>query len=358
MYIREIKLKNYRNYSTRSFSFSPEGSLITGKNGIGKTNLLEAISYSAFGKSVRLHPDQEIIQFKEKSFFIEALFVQDDKEYKFKIFYEKNRKRIKLNNNAVTKISLLYSYVKVVYFSSEDIWIITGSRLKRRAFFDQAITQTSLLYSDILIKYYRVVEQRNAILKDRSLADQLDYWNKAFIEKAIELHKYRVQYLAPFCEKAEDILNKITDSQEAITIDYIAHNKVVYEEEFLNDYLVKIKESEFEARRTLIGPHLDEYQLNINGYSAKRYSSQGQKRTLAIALRFAQLQMITKYDDHKPIIIFDDALSELDKARVEEIFALFDDTYQILVASPNTDNYTSFNLPEINLQKDELDEIN
>ncbi len=357
MNIKEISLYNFRNYSKQKFKFEKEGSLITGKNGVGKTNLLEAICYPAFGKSVRQFADVDLINFDSSEFAITSIYEDDNKIFNFQILCSKNKKVIKLNNTPINRISELYNYLKIVYFSADDIWLVNGNRQKRRSFFDQAITQSSVLYSEVLREYYRVLEQRNSILKDEKFKSQLKQWNQQFISKAIELVEYRKKYLARFIKIAEAILNDITDSFESLEINYEANNHVEYEKEWLENYLAKVEPSEFEYKRTLIGPHLDEYDFNINGYSVKRYSSQGQRRSLVIALRFAQIGMIRESLKTLPIIIFDDALSELDKNRVEKILKLLTDEHQILIASPNIDNYNEFNFPVIELNKGLLNEI-
>ncbi len=357
MYIKDITLFNFRNYNCKKFLFEEQGSLITGKNGVGKTNLLEAISYSAFGKSIRQYADADLVNFDQSDFSIVANYQDSNRTYNYKITYAKNKKTIKLNNKPISRISDLYNYLKVVYFSADDIWLVNGNRQKRRSFFDQAITQTSVLYSDILREYYRILEQRNSILKKEKYDSQLKQWNDIFIKKAIELVEYRKQYLEKFMSYAENILNDITNSFEALEIEYETHGKVKYEQDCLYEYLDKIQEQEFENNRTLLGPHLDEYNFKINGYSVKRYSSQGQRRSLVISLRFAQIKMITESLKTSPIIIFDDALSELDKNRVDKILRLLNGEHQILIASPNIDNYRNFDFPVIDLSRKELDEI-
>ena len=351
MKIKEISLHNFRNYKQQKYKFDREGCLITGQNGIGKTNLLEAICYPAFGKSIRQFSDADLINFEASGFVINSLYEDSNKSYNFQIQYANNKKIIKVNNSSITRISELYNYLKIVYFSCDDIWLVNGNRQKRRSFFDQAITQSSILYSDVLREYYRILEQRNSILKEDKYKSQLKQWNELFITKAIELVEYRKKYLARFIKIAEDILNDITDSYESLEIDYEATSHIKYENEWLANYLLKIEQNEFEYKRTLVGPHLDEYSFNINGYSVKRYSSQGQRRSLVIALRFAQIQMIKESLNTAPIIIFDDALSELDKSRVEKILKLLTDDHQILIASPNIENYKIFNFPVIDLSK-------
>ncbi len=349
MYIKEISLYNFRNYTNQKFEFEKDGGLITGKNGIGKTNLLEAICYPAFGKSVRQFADADLVKFDSLEFAINSKYQDEHKNYDFQVIFSKNKKAIKLNNSPITRISDLYNYLKIVYFSADDIWLVNGNRQKRRSFFDQAITQSSILYSDLLREYYRILEQRNSIFKDDKFKSQLQPWNKQFISKAIEVVEYRKNYLAKFIKFAEDILNNITNSHESLQIDYEAFSHIVYESDWLENYLHKIEQNEFEYKRTLVGPHLDEYEFNINEYSVKRYSSQGQRRSLVIALRFAQIAMIKENSSCIPIIIFDDALSELDKNRVDKILSLLTNEHQILIASPNIDNYRGFSFPIIKL---------
>lgn len=356
MKIEEIKLHNFRNYKSQKFSFAAKGCLITGKNGIGKTNLLEAICYPAFGKSIRQSPDSDLVNFAERDFSIHSKYKEDHKVMDFTISYSKDGKSIKLNNSPIKRISELYNYLRIVYFSADDLDLVNGTRQKRRSFFDLAITQSSILYSDLLREYYRILEQRNSILKDRRGVEELSLWNEQYINKAIDLVNYRRKYLLKFKEQAEKILNHITDSVESVEIDYEASSNIKYEREWLKNYLQKIEEVEYDNGRSLIGPHLDEYNLKINSYSVKRYSSQGQRRSLVIALRFAQIYMIKENLRTSPIIIFDDALSELDEDRIKKILSLLTAEHQILIASPRIDNYREFNFPVIRLDEGQQDE--
>lgn len=351
MFIKEIVLTNFRNYNQNKFVFSPEGSIIVGPNGTGKTNLLEAISFPAFGKSIRQIPDSELIKFNEKEFFLTVLFAdKDNKSLKYHISYNNKGKKIKLNNNFVTKISDLYEFLKIVYFSSEDIALINGTRQKRRFFFDQSITQTNMLYGYTLKEYLKILHQRSCILKENKMTNQLSMWNKLFVTKALEIYCYREKFLEKFNIYANDYLNRITNSPEKLCINYQKQGNFDSSSKSMMDYLENLYDSEIEQGRTLTGPHLDEYDICLNNHSAKKFASQGQKRSIAIALRFAQLEMIKHNIKSKPIIIFDDALSELDKNRVDKIVSFLDDKYQILIATPNEENFKAFNLPKIELK--------
>ncbi|MDY6916052.1 MAG: DNA replication and repair protein RecF [Candidatus Cloacimonadota bacterium] len=352
MEILSLKLENYRNYLDFEISFPTEGAIIYGSNGIGKTNILEAIAYNAFGKSAQNSNDTELINFSKAFFRIEAQITMKNRKHFFETAVDKNRKIIKIDRATIDRISELYRYFKVVYLAPEDIQIVAGSPAKRRNFLDQAISQHSYSYIELLRNYNRILKQRNALFKEEITLSEKHSWDRQFAQYAAQIIEARLDYLHYFEENLNSLYSYI-GKDENLNLEYKYSFDLKKEgsiwQNFTN-YLEDIYDQEIYYQRSLCGPHLDDIDFRINKHSARKYASQGQKRSLAVAIRLAQAQLINSKDD-KPVLIFDDVLADLDKNRSQRIFELLKEQYQIFIATPNREHYQNFPLPIIDLEE-------
>ena len=354
MLISSLKIKNFRNYSDFKLQFNPEGALILGENGIGKTNLLESIAYFAFGKSFQTNKDLELINFSKAFFRIEADFNIKNKSHFFEAASDRSKKIIKINNTNIARISELYKYLKVVYFSPDDIEIIAGSPVFRRSFIDQAISQYSYEYIETLRNYKRILKQRNALFKTDYSTKEKRAWDEQFAKVGANIIELRLKYLEKFTLLLEKYYKEISGAREELSANYKYSfpndDEDIYDN--LMAHLLRIEEQEKYQERSLAGPHLDDIDIFIDSYSARNYSSQGQKRSIAIAMRLVQTELIKDKDNDTPILMFDDVLADLDKMRAERIIEMLKGKHQIFIATPNIANYRSFGLPEIDLKQE------
>ncbi len=352
MLISSLKIENFRNYSNFKLKFDPEGALILGENGIGKTNLLESISYFAFGKSFQTSRDLELINFSKAFFRIEAEFLIKNKSHFFEAASDRLKKVIKINNVNIARISELYKHLKVVYFSPNDTEIIAGSPVFRRSFIDQAISQYSFEYIESLRNYKRVLKQRNALFKTDYSTKEKRVWDEQFARVGTNIIELRLKYLVNFTPLLEKYYEEISGAREKLNANYKYSfpndDEDIYDN--LLAHLLQIEEQEKHQERSLAGPHLDDFDIFIDSHSARNFSSQGQKRSIAIAMRLVQTELIIEKDDDTPILMFDDVLADLDKMRAERIIGMLKGKHQIFIATPNITNYRSFGLPEINLK--------
>jgi len=352
--VKYLFLRNFRNFQEFETKFAPEGAIISGKNGLGKTNLLEALSYFAFGKSFRTNYDLDLIDFSKAFFRILGNFELSDKEIIIEAAFEKQKKIVKIDKINISRISELYRYLKIVYFSPEDINIIGGAPSYRRYFFDQAISQYNFQYLAVLRKYFQVLKQRNALLKNDFKEKEKYSWDLQFIEIGSKVIEFRNLYL----EKFGSLINKkyaaVTNDNEQVEIKYRFSFPNPATESVLDnmrEHVDDVEEQEKNAQRSLFGPHLDDYEFSINGNSARRFASQGQKKSLAITSRLVQANLITEKPSEFPILIFDDVFAELDKKRIKNIMKVLEDKHQIFIATPNKEIYKGIKLPLIDLEK-------
>ncbi len=333
-------------------TFAPEGALITGKNGIGKTNLLEAIAYSAYGKSIRSAPDAEVMRFNQSAFHLAGFFQYRENPLQISVNFSGGKKNILLDKEPLKKLSELYRYLKIIYFSPGDIMVISGSPRLRRHFFDQAIAQYDYSYIEILRNYLHILQQRNAMLKTPFDSQIKKVWDEKFMEAGVMVVEARKRYLSIFTPLFKENYAKISTAKETTDVVYCAAEIDEYSDTVHEDFLAYVKQrgqKEIAYQRSLIGPHLDDILFLINGHQARDYGSQGQQRSLAICMRLTQAQLVQNHENENPILIFDDVLSDLDAIRTKQIISMMSTKNQVFIATPNLDLYKDYKLPVIHM---------
>jgi DNA replication and repair protein RecF len=352
--VTNLSILNFRNISKFNNKFEPAGAIIFGKNGTGKTNLLEAISYFAFGKSMRSALDTDLVSFSKAFFRLKSTFVIQGKEIDIEAAFDNKRKLIKLDDCKIDKISELYKYAKVVYFSPEDIELVNGGPSLRRKFIDLAISQTSYKYLESLRTYKRILKQRNALLKTNFSYKEKKIWDERFARFSEEIIENRLEYLEAFIPLLCDKYYFVSGQEELLSIEYKFSFPRNGEIDFLQnfkDHLEAIENDEIRLQRTLAGPHLDDIEFSIKGKPARNFGSQGQKRSLAITARLVQAYIIKEKNNDSPILIFDDVLADLDRVRSRKIMDVLEEDHQIFIATSNLGLYEDFGLESINLER-------
>ncbi len=354
MFVSELNLMNYRNFRNLSVNFDNKGNIFHGVNGIGKTNLLEAIAYLAYGKSYKLAKDSDLIYYERDFFRINAKFHLHYGDYKFEAAVNQiGQKRIRINNVQVSRISELYKMLKTIIFSQEDINIITGTPRQRRSFFDLAVSQSNFQYIEILREYNNTLKQRNALLKTEFSSKDKEIWDKRLSVTAARVIRLRTDYLSAINQEINNCpIFSVTTPSERMLIKYKCRFNITkykqVKDTILEELQKKLKDEVY-YQRTLIGPHLDDYIFLLNGKNISRFGSHGQKRSFIILLGLAQSRLVTKSDHDAAVMIFDDVLSDLDEKRTESIVGYLKGNNQIFVATPNPLPYKNLGLPLIDL---------
>ena len=318
MYIKKVKLENFRNYDKQEIEFDKNVNIIYGDNAQGKTNILEAIFICSLGKSFRTNKDKELIN-KEKDFSkIECTSYKEDRD--IKINFEINeKKKFSVNGIVAKRTSDILGKNYIVLFTPEDISILKNEPSKRRRFLNIMISQLRPMYVHLLNQYNKTIEQRNFYLKqikfEGKSRENLDIWNEQLVKLGTKIYEYRKEFIEKINEKIFDIHLKTTENKEKIKIEYVTNVGKNYLED-----LKKNEKSDIQKGYTSIGIHRDDFETYINDNPVSIYASQGQKRTTIISLKLAEANVIYDEIGERPVILLDDFMSELDKKRIQGLF--------------------------------------
>ena len=322
MYIQDLTARHFRNYTELRLSFSPEINFIIGSNGVGKTNILEAISVASNIKSFRNIHDAEIMQWGEDSYFCAITALSgDDSSFEVGCARTDNsvKKKLKIDGKVITNAAEYYGRLLTVILSPNDLVIINGTPDLRRRFFDSVISKIDAKYFKTLIDFKKILASRNRILKEsrsgmRDLC-QLDAWDNLFSEKAGVLIARRRSFIDQFTNIFRAHYADIGGGDKVPCIRY-QPGVELEDAEGIYRNLVKLRSKDHMLGMTSIGPQRDEYILeNEDGVKFVHYASQGQRRTAAVALKIAECLLIEEEKGKKAVVLVDDIFSELDDGR-------------------------------------------
>lgn len=349
MKIKGLYLHNFRNYGLCSLQFPAMVNIFYGKNAQGKTNLLEAIFYAAFGMSHRTFQEDDLFGDGRREMALKADFTSFDSDYEIKIKRYEQNGRIKkelLLDNVNIKAKEHYGTLNTVMFSPEDLQLIKGEPQLRRRFFDMQIAQTDKAYYELLVKYNRLLQQRNRLLKEIRDNDgdksQLNLWNNELSASAARIIKKRLAALEELLVIASGIYASIAGGSETMLInyalktsnDFILQQSDKSENEWQEFYLKELHERQaldILRGNTSIGPHRDDLFFYVSGKLLKAFGSQGQQRSAALALKLAQLEYVKNNTGEYPVLLLDDVMSELDSERRTHLLKFIDGRVQTFI---------------------------
>ena len=316
MIIKSVDLKNFRNYKNLSVEFNSGTNILFGNNAQGKTNLLEALYMSGTSKSYKGVRDRELIKFNENDAHIKTIVEKKKIEYRIDVHLRRNQsKGVALNQIPLKKTGEMFGILNLVFFSPEDLNIIKDGPSERRKFIDNELCQLDKIYFYDLKNYYKVLDQRNKLLKDLydhpDLKETLDVWDQQLIFYGCKVIKRRKEFIEELTETTKDIHSKLTKNKENLNISYDCN--VGYD--YFEEKLFLSKDHDIRYSKTSVGPHRDDLSIKVENIDMRKYGSQGQQRTCALSLKLSELQLMEKSINDKPVLLLDDVLSELDKSR-------------------------------------------
>lgn len=318
MYVKEIELKDFRNYEELKISFSNKVNIFLGKNAQGKTNLLESIYLNAMGKSFKTSKDKELIRFGKEFCKIKTISLIDDEEQVTEILITKDGKKgIKLNGVKAGKTSELLERIYIIVFSPEDLKIVKDEPEKRRRFIDRELCQIKPGYYNDLNNYRKVLRQRNTYLKEPEIDSSiLDIWDYELARYGSKVIARRKEFIEKINIISHEIHEKISGGAEELELRY--EPNVYFEENnesLFYDHLKSCRNDDIKNRNTGCGPHKDDLKICGDGIDLRKFGSQGQQRTAALSLKLSEIKLIEEETGEKPILLLDDVLSELDNYR-------------------------------------------
>ena len=349
----QLELYNFRNYENEKISFGDGVNIIYGDNGMGKTNILEAVYYFSYGRSFRTG-GREIIKDGEKEARIALSFLNNDRNYEGEIkFLSGKRKEIYLNEIELKKTSQLLGNFICVLFTPDEMSIIKGLPDVRRRFCDSSIMPLRPQFIKELIKYKNILNQKTALLKMRDY-QTLDIWNEKLAESGSKIMLMRSSYLKRIEEKAALLQKDISMEKENLSVRYSPSVKMGENiEEIRENFISKLeeyKEKEKENLFCMAGVHRDEIDFEINGKPAKTYASQGQIRTAVLCLKSAQMEIIKEETGTYPVMLLDDILSELDKKRRDFLISQIKGKQIIITCTDLENSFINENTNIINIK--------
>ena len=331
MWIKRIKISNFRNYKNLSIELNKKINIFYGENAQGKTNIIEAIFLSSIGKSFRTNKEKEMIKFNEENCNVEIDFEKSDREGNISINLS-NKKNIFVNKIKIKKLSELLGNINVVIFNPDDINILKGGPQNRRKFLDVMISQLRPKYMHLCSIYQKTLDERNAYLKniENQKSDFLEIYDEKLAEYGCEIYKYRKEFIEKIKNKIKEIHSNITNNREEIEIIY--NSNCEDKQEYL-ELLKQRKKLDIIKGYTTKGIHRDDFQILLNQLPVDVYGSQGQHRTVVLSLKLSELQVIYDEIGENPILLLDDFMSELDEFRRTSFLENIKDTQVIITCT-------------------------
>ena len=323
VHLARLRLRDFRNYARLDADFAPGFQLLLGDNAQGKTNLLEAIYLMATLRSFRGVGGAHLIRQGQRAYFVGGKAV-GQASHQIKLYWSLGERKLSLDGQAIRQLSDYLGALRVVVFCTEDLQLIKGTARARRRFLDLLLSQTYPGYLPLLQRYARALRSRNALLKQR-LVDEatLESFSRELVKLGQEIGLRRQQLAPRLSPLVRQAYQRISQDAEELRLEYAPSVK--------GDFAVELAQSrarERVYRSTLVGPHRDEIHLFFNEQAAAQFGSEGQKRSLAIALKVAQAEYFSDLHGSPPILLIDDVMGELDRKRRSGLLPLLERTRQ------------------------------
>ncbi len=341
MYLTKIDLQNFRNYSDTVLEFNKRGNLLFGKNGQGKTNLLESLYYLSVFRSFRKGVSRDLVSWGKDWFRVTGLFLSENSlERTLSVQWNNGKsKQVFYENDRVDRLSDVLGYFPSVILSPESVEISQGLPGARRKFLDLCFSIVDKEYLENLIAYKRVLKHRNSLLYSANNGKSSDYsilepWDEKLIQHGAFLIERRVEAIKVFSEICREKYSAISGGSEELEIRYCSNAYSGGDTlEYFRTKIIEKRPEEARKKTTLVGPHRDDLLLELNGHDARKFGSQGQHKTILLALKAAELQYIAEKKHVKPVILLDDLFALLDKKRLMAFLNILKEYSQFFITA-------------------------
>ncbi len=327
MHLKNIHLYNFKNFADQNFDFDRKINCFVGDNGVGKTNLLDAVYFLAFGKSFLNNNIRQVIRFGEEAFSIKGEFEINEKNEQILLAYQTDKKKtLKRNNKIYERLSDHIGLIPLVLISPYDRDLISEHGEIRRKFVDKIISQSDASYLSALMAYQKNLSQRNRLLKyfasnHKFDADTLAVYDEQLHQYGSLIHNKRKAFIDDFASFLKEKYNILSQGKEQVDISYYSELDI----KPLKDLLHENMQKDRMLQHTSKGIHRDDFLFEINEKPIRKFGSQGQQKTYLIALRLAEFEFLRNQSGKLPILLFDDIFDKLDEHRVEQIIQMVND---------------------------------
>ncbi len=323
MQIKTLSLINFKNISEVRLDFSPNFNALVGDNGAGKTNVIDAIHYLAMAKSLSVMTDRQCVRHDEPFFVIDGTLLSDQGASEtvvcsFSRQQAKGVKSLKRNGKEYERLSDHVGRVPVVVVAPQDIALIYDGAEERRRFLNSFISQLDGQYLRELIRYNSTLSQRNTLLKQRGDEAMLSIYDEQLSQSAAVIYAKRQDIIRQMQPLVEQYYSILSNDSERVAISYTSQLHTSQ----LADLLLEARGRDRALEHTSVGVHRDDIELSISGYALRKYGSQGQQKSLLIALKLAQYRIVRQLRGEHPILLLDDLFDKLDSGRVEKLLEI------------------------------------
>lgn len=336
MYIKTLYLQNFRIYEEAYFEFCPHVNLICGPNAKGKTSLLEALHYLMIGRSFRTQQYQDLIKQEQPGFHIDSHFIKHSVEQRLRVTGNVNERKMLHNSTPLTSLSHLLGLIQGVVQTPDDINLIKGPPLLRRQFLDIQISQADPLYVHHLMRYTRAMRQRNQLLRSKTQAS-IETWEHEMSQSAAYIILKRRQTLQNLQTISRQYYTELTEEKAPLALNYRSIPAYLADADEIKQYFIaqfqKNREREKIIGYTQIGPHKDDLVITIDGRDVRYFASEGQQRSCATALHFAEWKNLRMAGTEPPLFMIDDVGMSLDLKRKERLIHQFAELGQVFLTT-------------------------
>jgi DNA replication and repair protein RecF len=337
VFIEKIELIDYRNYKNAVLKFNKPIVVILGMNGQGKSNILEAICFLTTKTSFRARQLKEMIRWEKDQSILRGSLRSENRVDEIEVVIEEGGAQV-LRNKVKEKEWKIQREFSTVVFTPDDLQTVKGSPQKRRQYIDGVITKIKPTFVFTLINYNKVLQQKNALLKKTARSEEIEVWNDKLAELGARIIIEREVAARLISEKAEKEYKELLEEKErkSLEVAYLSTVKGRDREEIREGLIRELKRREGEERErgvTLVGPHRDDLKIAINGREARLYASQGEERSIVLALKLAEMELLREEKREEPVVLFDDVLSELDEQVKNKLMSKINGRSQVFITA-------------------------
>lgn len=338
MMLSQLNLYHYRNYDQVDISFSKGIQLLTGKNAQGKTNILEAILYLSTTRSHRTKDDQDLIRKGSDAFFMKGMILKENRKEDIRITVNEKGKNLFIYGNPINKVSDFIGEFNAVMFCPDDMMLFNASPRVRRRFVDMELSKVSKKYTITLTKAQKLLKERNSYLKQDNVDDTfLEVVTDQLIDASVIVMKQRFFFLKKLLAKCQNFYEKLTQDDTMLDIEYIScvefdENEEELKKRLKNRYQKSLQRDKF-TKQTTHGIHKEDFIFKLNDQDLNSFASQGQKRSVLLAMKIGMVYMIEEIIHEYPVLLLDDVFSELDETRKMKLLTFLPESVQIFITT-------------------------